>query len=260
MVEADLSDPSSMRRAAMQAAPDLAVHLGWSIGPDCYDSPDNLPCVGGSLALLQGLADANCPRIVFVGTHLELAPSDGDLREDGVVAPHNLYAVCKDALHRIARSYVAGTGASFAWARLFNVYGPGQPDWSLVSSIVSHLLVGRRCPMTHGEQVRTFLHVRDVAEALLDIGQSPVEGAIHVGSDEVVTVRELAQRIGDRLGRTELLAFGERTPAVRDAPRVVPSTVRLHSEVGFRPRWSLDDGLSDTIEWWRTQLPAAVAT
>jgi UDP-glucose 4-epimerase len=105
--------------------------------------------------------------------------------------------------------------------------------------------------MTHGDQVRGFLHVRDAADALLDVGQSPVRGVVHVGSDDVVSVRELALRIGERLGRTDLLAFGALAPSLRDAPRIVSSTRRLRSEVGFRPRVSLDEGLQDTIDWWR---------
>src|SRR5882724_5753595 len=52
LVEADLGDVQAMRRAAADASPDLAVHLAWSIGPDYYESRDNLPCVEGSLALL----------------------------------------------------------------------------------------------------------------------------------------------------------------------------------------------------------------
>jgi len=95
---------------------------------------------------------------------------------------------------------------------------------------------------------------------LLDIGHSPVRGVVHVGSDEVVSVRELALRIGERLGRTELLAFGALAPSLRDAPRIVSSTVRLHSEVGFRPRVSLDEGLQETIDWCRTHDASVGAT
>lgn len=260
IVEAELSDQPAMRRAGLEASADLALHLGWSIGPHCYDAPDNLECVGGSLALLRGLVEAGCPRVVFVGTHLELAPGDGELAEDAPIAPSNLYAVCKDAVHRVARSFAGESGTSFVWARLFNLYGPGQPDWALVSFVIRHLLEGRRCPMTHGEQVRTFLHVRDVAEALLAVGESSVGGVVHVGSDRAVTVREVGSRVGDQLGRAELLSFGELAPKERDAPRIVPSCHRLFDEVGFRPSWGLDEGLADTIDWWRSQIPSAVAT
>jgi len=253
LVEADLADARAMRQMALDVSPDLALHLAWSIGPDYCDSPDNLPCVEGSLALLHGLVDAGCARVVFVGSHLELAPSDRDMDENDSVAPRDLYAVCKDAVHRIARAYVAGTQTSFVWARLFNLYGPVQADWALVPHVVRHLLDGRQCPMTHGEQRRGFLHARDAADALLDVGQASVRGVVHVGSDDVVSVRELAQRIGERLGRAELLAFGALPPSPSDAPRIVSSTVRLRSEVGFHPRVCLDDGLQDTIDWWRTR-------
>lgn len=251
LVEADLADARAMRQMAMDAAPDLALHLAWSIGPDYGDSPDNLACVEGSLALLHGLVEAGCPRVVFVGTHLELAPSDRDMEESHPVAPRDLYAVCKDAVHRIARAYVADTQTSCVWARLFNLYGPRQADWAFVPHVVRHLLAGRRCPMTHGDQRRGFLHVRDAADALLAIGASPIRGIVHVGSDDEISVREVAQRIGERLGRAEFLAFGALAPSLGDAPRIVPSTVRLRAEVGFSPRVCLDEGLQDTIDWWR---------
>ncbi len=259
LLEADLSDADSVRRLATDAAPDMVLHLAWSLGPD-YDAPENLGCVGGSLTLLQSLIESGCPRIVFVGTHHELSPSDGDLGEDAAVAPRNLYAVCKDAVHRVARSYVAGKDASFVWARLFNVYGPGQDDWAIVPYIVRHLLEGRKCPMTHGEQVRVFLHVRDAAEALLDVTQSTVQGVVHVGSDGLTTLRDLAQRVGDQVGRRELLSFGEIAPRIDEAPRIVSSNARLYSEVGFRPRFSLDAGLADTIDWWRKRMPMEATT
>jgi len=250
IVEADLNDVGSIEKLTSEAAPDIALHLAWPLGPD-YNSPDNLACVGGSLALLQCLVERRCPRIVFVGTHYELAPSETDLGENDPVAPANFYAVCKDAVHRVARSYVAGAEASFVWARLFNVYGPGQNDWALVSYIVRSLLDGRVCRLTLGDQVRAFLHVRDAADALLDIGHAPIRGVIHVGSDEITTVRDLALRIAEQLGRPELLSFGELAPRPEEARRIVPSVARLHSEVGFRPKLSLNEGLMDTVDWWR---------
>jgi nucleoside-diphosphate-sugar epimerase len=249
-----------MRNAAHAAAPEAVLHLAWSIGPHCHDSADNLGCVGGSLALLRGLSEAGCPRLVFVGTHLELAPSDGPMHEGLHPAPRDLYSVCKDAVHTIARAHAAQGDALFTWVRLFNLYGPGQADWSLVPYLIGHLTDGRRCPMTHGRQERTFLHVRDAVEALLAIARSGVAGVVHVGSDEVVTVRDLALRVGERLGRADLLSFGALEPAVRDAPRIVPSIVRLTSEVGFRPKLSLDEGLADTIAHWRSTNRPAVET
>jgi nucleoside-diphosphate-sugar epimerase len=85
------------------------------------------------------------------------------------------------------------------------------------------------------------------------VAESPVRGVVHVGADDAIRVRELAVRIGERLGRSDLLVFGALAPSPRDASRIVPSTVRLRSEVGFTPRVSLDDGLRHTIDWWRTR-------
>lgn len=257
IVEADLTDGAAMRRVAAGAAPDVALHLAWAIARDYFDSPASLACVEGSLALLRGLIEARCPRVVLVGTHLELAPSERDMDESFPVAPRGLYAVCKDALHRMADARLAVTDTSFVWARLFNLYGPGQAEWAFVSSVVRHLLDGQRCPLTHGAQQRAFLHVRDAADALLAVCESSVGGIVHVGSGDVVTVRGLAERIGAQLSRSDLLAFGALEPSPGDAPRVVASTTRLRSEIGFRPQVGLEDGLRETIDWWRARSRGA---
>lgn len=256
VVEADLADSEAMRSLIAEAKPDLGLHLAWPLGPD-YESPEHLTCVGGSLALLRELVEAACPRIVFVGTHHELAPSDADLDESAAVEPRNLYAVCKDAVHRIGRAYTERSSSAFVWARLFNVYGPGQSEWALVPHIIGNLLADRPCHLTSGDQVRVFLHVRDAAASLLAVGDSTVRGVVHIGADEGVSVRSLALAIGDRLARRALLSFGEVSPRADDPPRVVSANRRLHSEVGFHPRVRLEDGLSETIEWFRNRSVSA---
>jgi nucleoside-diphosphate-sugar epimerase len=253
LVEVDLADGHAIRRIAREAAPDLVLHLAWPIGPDFADSRDNLTAVAGSMALLHGLLESRCPRIVFVGSHLELAPSDHDLAETDPALPRSLYATCKDAVRRLAETAVAGTTSAFAWVRLFNLYGPGQPPWAFVPTVVRHLLDGRRCALTAGDQRRGFLHVRDAADALLAVGESSVSGIVHVGSSDVVSVREVALRVAARVGHPELLDFGAMAPPARDASRIVPAIQRLDAEVGFRPRVGLDQGLGETIDWWRAR-------
>lgn len=255
VAEVDCADPEAMPRLIAEARPDFVLHLGWALGPD-YESADHLPCVGDSLTLLRSLVEAACPRIVFVGTHHELAPSDADLDEAAAVEPRNLYAVCKDAVHRVARSYTERSSSAFVWARLFNVYGPGQAEWALVPHVIASLLADRACHLTQGDQVRVFLHVRDAAAALLAVGDSTIRGVVHVGGDEPVSVRTLALGIADRLARRPLLSFGDVAPRADDPPRVVSANRRLHSDVGFHAQIRLEDGLSETIEWFRNRSVA----
>ncbi|MGO9561206.1 MAG: NAD-dependent epimerase/dehydratase family protein, partial [Candidatus Korobacteraceae bacterium] len=78
------------------------------------------------------------------------------------------------------------------------------------------------------------------------------------GSGEEVTVRALVEMIADAVGAPRsMLEFGAIAAAPGDSPRVVADVRRLRDEVNFRPRWSLRDGLAQTVEWWRSREPLA---
>jgi nucleoside-diphosphate-sugar epimerase len=55
------------------------------------------------------------------------------------------------------------------------------------------------------------------------------------------------------IGRPDLLKLGAREAPPGEPPVLVPDVVRLSNEVGFRPKWALEEGLEDTVRWWREQ-------
>ena len=80
-----------------------------------------------------------------------------------------------------------------------------------------------------------------------------VQGAVNVGSDERITLAELIERIARKIGRPDLVRLGART-AAEEPPLLIPVTRRLLEETSWRPRFDLDEGLADTIDWWRARL------
>lgn len=260
VLRADLADVEAMRRVALECRPDLAIHLAWHIDADVHEAPENLVCAIGSLALLRGLDEAGCRRVVFAGTHLEYAPSDDDLAESAALAPASFYATAKHATRELAEAYSRSRAISFAWARIFNVYGPGDASFQLVPTILDRLCRGAPCELGDGDDVRAFLHVEDAAAALLAIALSDVEGSVNVGSDEAVTLRTLATELARRVGGAERLCFGANPRTVRDRARVVADVGRLRDRVGFRPRHTLARGLDATVQAFLDERAREVST
>jgi nucleoside-diphosphate-sugar epimerase len=120
--------------------------------------------------------------------------------------------------------------------------------------VIIDLLQGREARCTHGAQVRSFLHVADVGGAFAALLNSEVQGPVNIGSGESMEIRELLVRLSRRLGRPELLNLGARAAPANEPATLLPDIGRLRDEVGFRPQFTLDEGLADTIEWWRTEL------
>jgi nucleoside-diphosphate-sugar epimerase len=80
-----------------------------------------------------------------------------------------------------------------------------------------------------------------------------VEGPVNIGSGDRIAIAELLERLARNIGRPELLKLGAR-PAPPGEPAVlVPDIRRLSGEVGWSPRRPLDEGLADTVNWWRTR-------
>ena len=83
--------------------------------------------------------------------------------------------------------------------------------------------------------------------AVLD---SSPEGAVNIGSGELISQRHVVETIARLIGRPELLRLGAIPTSPNDPERLVPDVARLRS-TGFTPKYTLDDGLELTIEWWR---------
>ena len=92
------------------------------------------------------------------------------------------------------------------------------------------------------------MHVDDVARALAIVTASDHRGAVNIASGDCRPVRDVIEKIGTLAGRPELLDFGA-NPLPENEPARMAANVSLLRELGFTPRYSLDEGLKQTWEW-----------
>ena len=107
----------------------------------------------------------------------EYAPSSRALTEDDPVQPWSVYGAAKAALCTLLASSWRPAGLAVAWARLFNVTGPGESPERLLPTVARSILTGDAIDLSPGDQVRDFLDVRDVASALVALSSAPVPTA-----------------------------------------------------------------------------------
>lgn len=229
----------------------LCLHLAWYVEPGKYlDSPLNEQYLQASLRL----AMAGFPRIVIAGTCFEYDhDSRSPLQETSPTKPRSLYAACKLRLFE----ELTRAGVEFAWTRFFYQYGPHEDPRRLVPMVINSLLQGRPAKLTRGEQVRDFLHVEDVAAAVCAVATSRLTGAVNIGSGIAVTVRQIAEQIGMILGQRELIHMGDQPYAPHDPLFVLADNSTLVRGTNWKPRYGLEDGLRQTINWWQTRGASA---
>ena len=244
-----LTEPGAVANLVDQVRPEGLVHLAWNATPgEFWASLDNLDWVRASLELFAAFVRCGGSRALFAGSCAEYDWSYGDLHERSTpTTPATLYGTAKNALRQLVERAASEVDASVTWARLFFQYGPREPESRLVPSVISALRAGREALVSEGSQVRDFLHVDDVARALVALFQSEAVGPINIGSGEGVAVRDVVAMLAELLGRPDLVRFGAR-PTPAEPPRLVAATELLSEATAFQPRFDLRHGLIDTID------------
>lgn len=247
----NLSGITELHPALAEWQPEACVHLAWYAEPGKYlHSPKNIPALTASLNLLDELIRVRCQQVVMVGTCAEYDTDVGFLREEGPTCPTTIYAATKLALCLIGQQMAAASGINFAWARIFYLYGPYEDERRVVPALIRALLNGQLFPATKGEQVRDYLHVEDVASALIALVEQRATGVFNISSGLPVTMRRLMETIGEIVGRTDLIQFGV-LPYREWEPRFICGDNQRLRAVNWLPHYALKEGLRQTVDWWQ---------
>lgn len=248
---ADLLDPATPARLIAETGPQALLHLAWSLSAG---SVENYRWARASLQLLTEFAEAGGRRAVLAGSCAEYDwTAEQPLAEDSPRRPATPYGVCKNALGDLAESYRREVGLSAAWGRIFFLYGPGEAENRLVASVIRALLAGEPAQATHGRQLRDYLYVEDLAEALAALVASEVQGPINLASGRSVELRTLIQEAARQLDRQRLVRLGAIAARDDEAPEVSADVSRLRAELDWSPRFDHAEGLARSIAWWKSR-------
>ncbi len=249
----DLMEPLAVDHMLSHVQPTHLLHFAWVTTPGEYwTSPRNEKWSDASRRLLDGFIRHGGQRVVVAGTCAEYDWSAGRCLEGHTpLSSSSPYARSKNQLREDMETLSCAAGISSAWGRVFFAYGPGEPATRLVPSVIRSLLSGEPAACSEGLHKRDFIHVADLGEAFVKLLDSDVQGPVNLGSGKAVAIADLTKTIGRLMGGGELVRIGARSTSVAEPPLVVADTRRLHEEVGFSPRFDLETGLKDSIEWWR---------
>jgi nucleoside-diphosphate-sugar epimerase len=168
--------------------------------------------------------------------------------------PDTPYGICKKALQEIVNSYSETTNLSSAWGRIFFPYGAYEYPNRLVSSVILSLLKGEPARCSHGNQIRDFLYVQDVADAFVALLESEVTGAVNIGSGQPIAIKDVVYKIADVIGRSDLIQLGAIPSPPKETPLLVADVTRLSNEVGYFSQFDFETSLMETVDWWKKTL------
>lgn len=251
----DFNMPEGRFDAVIHAATDVAT----SARPlDTFDT-----CVIGTRRVLEAAVRTGARDMLLVSSGAVYGRQPPELQgvpEDFIGAPDSLspragYGQGKRAAEWLGAVWAAEHGLRVVATRLFAFVGPGLPlDGSFaVGNFLRDALAGRPIVIQgDGTPWRSYLHAADMTAWLWRLFFRGGAGeAYNVGSDEAVTIAELARRVSDLAGSDAgIVVERQAGPGVR-AERYVPDISKALRQLGLRPALRLDESLSRTVAWLR---------
>ena len=261
VVPGDLKDGDGVKKAVKGCS--RVFHLGALIAiPYSYIHPLNFvqTNVLGTANLFNACLEwGHVDRIV----HTSTSEVYGTARYVPIDEKHPLqaqspYSASKIAADKLAESYFLSFDLPVAVIRPFNTFGPRQSLRAVIPTILSQALEGKRIRLGNTKPRRDFLYVKDTVRGFIEVAgcDKAVGKVVNVGAGKDISIGELAETIRRLIGNVGELDIEDRRfrPEKSEVMQLLADT-RLAKELfGWSPAYSLEEGLAETVGWYRKNL------
>ncbi len=195
-------------------------------------------------------------KYVHVSTPEVYGNCEGVVKENTNYNPSTPYAVSRAATDMSLMGFQKAYNFPVAFTRAANVYGHGQQLYRIIPRTILFFLIGKRLHLHGGgASVRSFIHIRDVADGTLRVARhSPLGEIYHFSTAQNISIRALVELIAKQLKvdfNKHVEVVGERLG--KDAAYLLDST-KARDTLGWQDQISLEQGIEDTIAWVRNNL------
>jgi len=245
---------------ALEGRVDLVMHLASPASPVDYQRHQLETLRVGSLGTMHALELARRSDARFVlastsevyGDPLQHPQSETYWGNVNPVGPRSMYDEAKRFAEALTTAYREVHRVRTGIARIFNTYGPRMrsDDGRVVPTFIRQALNGQRLTVAgDGSQTRSICYVTDLVAGLVALAMSEEPGPVNLGNPEESTVLALAERIAALTGRRAQVKSV--SLPVDDPQRRCPDISLARALLKWSPKVTADDGLRQTIEWFR---------
>lgn len=251
----DLAESGHVREIVVSTKPDFVFNLA-AYGVRYSEQDRNLLFRVNSICpseLMLAAAQLSIRRFVQIGSGFEFAPSNDRMDENARIEPVNLYGVSKAAASMTARGTAEEFDLRVSLVRPFSVYGPGEDERRFVPYVITSALRGMDVKITAGTQLRDYLYVDDLVDAIMRAAIMPTARftSYNVGGNEQIAIKDLAKKIISLTGCPVHLEIGAVTIDRPEPTCFLADSTRAENELGWVPKYSLEAGINETIRWYR---------
>ncbi|MFE2096613.1 MULTISPECIES: dTDP-glucose 4,6-dehydratase [unclassified Streptomyces] len=209
--------------------------------------------VGGTQNVLEAALRSGVERVVHVSTdEVYGSIAEGSWTEKWPLEPNTPYAASKAGSDLVARSYWKTHGLDLSITRCSNNYGPHQHPEKLIPLFITNLLEGKRVPLYgDGRNIREWLHVDDHCRGIQLVLTKGQAGEVYnIGGGNERTNVQITHALLELLGADESMIRRVPDRKGHDLRYSIEET-KIREELGYAPLTSFEQGLADTVAWYR---------
>ncbi len=244
-IKANLFDKNAVDKMFSDVQPEYLLHYAW-LSTGLFNDNMNFDFLTSSIDMLKSFHKYGGKRVVMAGTYAEYGYHNETLKETMPAEPINIYSQCKDFVHKIAEVYCHNNNISFGWGRIFSAFGKEKDPRRLTSDVINHLSANQEVVIRSGSLIRDYIYTKDIAAAFVKFLDSNVEGVVNICTGKDTSIHDYVMKIAQAMGKENLVVFNEQ--ASPQQVRVVGDSTRLNKEVGFVPKYSIEQGLNEIIK------------
>ena len=229
---------------------DVFLHLAWDgIGSTGrQDEGIQQQNIMHSLKAVAAAAAVGCRRFLFSGSQAEYGIGHPILAEDTACRPVSAYGKAKLEFGNQAKALCKSLKMSYIHTRIFSVYGPGDHPWSLVSSCLSAWQHEERIQLGECTQAWNYLYIDDAARALMVLMQEGMSGIYNIAGEDTRPLRAYIEEMYHICGSKGSYEYGVREPNAEGPVSLIPSTVKIRQETGWKPQITFAEGIYETLQ------------
>lgn len=257
----DIRDTNGVRESMKGI--DEAYHLAALIAiPFSYHSPDSYvdTNIKGTLNVLQAARELGTNRILVTSTSevygtAQYVPID----EKHPFQGQSPYSATKIGADRIAESFYRSFDMPITIVRPFNTYGPRQSARAVIPTIITQLLAGKEeIRLGALKPTRDFNYVKDTVQGFIEIAKSDstLGEEINIATQQEISIGELAQELINQINSSAKIVCEDQRlrPEKSEVNRLLGSNERIKRLTNWTPKYTLQTGLAETIEWIKNNL------
>jgi dTDP-glucose 4,6-dehydratase len=257
----DVRDPNGVKTAMKGCS--KVFHLAALIAiPYSYHSPDSYvdTNVKGTLNILQAARDLNIDRLLVTSTSevygtAQYVPIDEKHPYQG----QSPYSATKIGADRLAESFYRSFNTPITIVRPFNTFGPRQSARAIIPTIIMQLLSGAsEIKLGSLTPTRDFNYVKDTVNGFVEISKhdNTIGQEINIATQKEISMEDTAKTIINIINpKAKIICDEERLrPVNSEVNRLLGSNEKIKQYTGWKPKYTFEEGISETIEWFKNNL------